>query len=224
MSRFIIKHRFHPENDYRVLELAKFLEFSQRLFDCRAFFDDGDNPINLEQKHLEAFLKSQSDLGKAGITFDLFSLPPSERNDQTEVVEVHTRTAANSQFIDSLTLKISSSFSEDHLYSLEELVSIIRPFEAFVAEWQNERDLDSHGRQRTIQNFSRPSILRGWHFLDERLVTALGGIDKCLNTPAYNVRRMNNGVLIILCKGIFSSDNTEHLAIQRRAMEYLDLT
>jgi len=68
----------------------------------------------------------------------------------------------------------------------------------------------SMGDARKVPNFSY-------------LRRSIGGIDSCLRAPAWKVERLCQGVLIQLVKGLFDSDNPEHIKIQKEANKYFRL-
>jgi hypothetical protein len=103
----------------------------------------------------------------------------------------------------------------------EKSIKIFKPFEAYLSEGDNEFALDAYDRQSP--KFDKPAIIRGFHYLDEGMARAVGGIKHCLKAPAWHVERFCEGVLIELVPGLFDNSNPEHIRVQEEVMDYFDL-
>jgi hypothetical protein len=108
---------------------------------------------------------------------------------------------------------------------LEKSITLFKPFEAYVAEVSNETKLDSYMRQKALgaAEFSKPAIIRWFHYIDKQLVEAIGGVEFCLKAPAWRVERFCDGVLFQLCEELFDPNNLDHLQVQKQVMEYLEI-
>ena len=154
---------------------------------------------------------------------DFFSVPPGKRDDNTVRFEIHTGTHPDKIFIDFYDISIGEGRKVPDLSYFERSIQILKPFEAFLSEFDNEDALDSYDRQQAIPKFDKPALIRGFHYLDEGMARSIGGIDYCLKAPAWKVERFCEGVLIRLVPGLFDPENPEHLKIQRQAMKYFKL-
>lgn len=74
-----------------------------------------------------------------------------------------------------------------------------------------------------LENVSIAPYLCGVHFFGAAIVDLLGGMKKCLATPAHHVEQIADGVLIRLVDCTFTRHNPRHVEIQRRAMLHLGL-
>jgi hypothetical protein len=102
-------------------------------------------------------------------------------------------------------------------------VEVVRPFEAFIAVYSNEQELNAYERQRQHLKFDRPATLRWFHYLNAELVSSVGGIRRCLSAPVFKAERICQGVLFQVTKEWFDNSNPEHRDAQLRAMEYLGI-
>ena len=105
----------------------------------------------------------------------------------------------------------------------EGTVEVFEPFEAYLSEFTNEENLRWFERQQACPGFKRPAIIRGFHYMDEEFAKSVGGTEYCLKAPAWRVERFCDGVLIELTEALFDNDNSEHLAVQRKVMEYFGI-
>lgn len=226
MGNFTFYNRCRPCGDYRAHEIITSLTILKEAFCCENFYDGNDNVLKITSGSLKEILEKENaknPFPETGVGLHLFSIPPSKKDDSTLRFEIHTGTAPDSIFIDSLTVSIGNSLQETHLQYLVRFIEIFNPFESFIAEASNEKRLDSYMREQKIQVFGRPAIIRWWHFFDSKMVEMLGGIDYCLDAPAYRTEQLNQGILLVLCEGIFEPNDMEKLETQQRVMKYFNL-
>jgi len=158
-----------------------------------------------------------------GAMEDLYTIPPRNRDKDTVRIEIHTGTHAGEVQIDSYTLSIGDGRKVPDFGYFENFITVLKPFEAFLAEDKNEYRLNAYDRQQAEPGFTRPAIIRGFHYLDEGMADSIGGIKYCLKAPAWRVRKFCEGVLIELVPGLFDPTNPEHLRIQEEVMTYFSL-
>jgi hypothetical protein len=137
--------------------------------------------------------------------------------------EIHTGTNPDEVFVDSYDISIGESSKVPDFDYFEKSIEIFKPFEAYISEFKNESKLNSYDRQQAIPGFSKPAIIRGFHYLDKGMADSIGGIKYCLKAPAWRVRKFCEGVLIQLVPGLFDPTNPDHLQIQEHAMAYFRL-
>jgi hypothetical protein len=188
-------------------------------------YDKRNKPVHLTPSDLHTIFqkKLSKPFPDLGADVDLFSILPGKRDDNTVRFEIHTGTHADKNFIDTFDIAIGETEKVPDLSYFEKSIEILKPFEAFLAEFNNEDDLDSYDRQHAFPRFDKPAIIRGFHYMDEPLARSIGGINYCLKAPAWKVERFCEGVLIRLVPGLFDPNNPEHLKIQRQAMKYFKL-
>jgi hypothetical protein len=158
-----------------------------------------------------------------GANTDFFTKPPFRKDKSTVRIEIHTGTQPGGIFIDSFDISMDDGRKVPDLDCFNESVKVFKPFEAFLAEDENEHRLDAHDRQQAIPGFSKPAIIRGFHYLDKGMADSIGGIKYCLKAPAWRVRKFCEGVLIQLVPGLFDPENPDHLQIQEDAMAYFKM-
>jgi hypothetical protein len=225
MASYTLRQGCRPRGDFRIPEIIEYLSLMKEAFQIPELYDKRDKPVPLTPADLKSIF--QKNLSKhfpsIGATVDFFSLPPRKRDDNTVRFEFHTGTHTDEIFIDSYDISIGEPKKVPDLSYFERTIQILRPFEAFLSEFDNEVALDYYDRQQAIPKFDKPAIIRGFHYLDEGMARSIGGIDYCLKAPAWKVERFCEGVLIRLVPGLFDPDNPEHLKIQRQAMKYFKL-
>jgi len=224
MGSYIFRQRCRPRGDFRIYEVIQFLDLVKEAFGCSELYDSRSKPVDATRAGLAAIFekKAKKLLPGIGATVDFFTIPPRKRDNNTVRIEIHTGTYPKERFIDMYNISMDGRLVPAFRY-FRESIKVFKPFEAFLADGENEYRLDSYMRQQTIQRFSRPAIIRGFHYLDERMALSIGGIDYCLKAPAWRVERFCEGVLIQLVKGLFDADNPKHVQIQRDAMEYFNI-
>ncbi len=150
---------------------------------------------------------------------DFFSIQPKLRRNETVCFEIHTGTYTGEKFVDTYHVSVSDCPPVPDFKYLRRSIEIFRPFEAFLSESKNEKEMDAYDRFQTF-GFSRPSIIRGFHYLDETFAESIGGMDYCLKAPVWKVERFCEGVLIQLNEGVFDTENPSHLDAQQKVMKY----
>jgi hypothetical protein len=194
-------------------------------FGISELYDKRDRPVRLTLSNLQSIFQKNisKHFPEVGANVDFFSLPPGKRDNNTVRFEIHTGTHRDEIFIDFYDISIGEGRKVPDLSYFEKSIEILRPFEAFLSEFNNEISLDWYDRQQAIPKFDKPAIIRGFHYLDKGMARSIGGIDHCLKAPAWKVERFCEGVLIRLVPGLFDPENPEHLKIQRQAMKYFKL-
>jgi len=195
----------------------------QEAFGLDRLYEKNSEPVELQEPGLLHAFERKRDkrFPGIGISIDFFSLPPKERRAETVRFEIHTGTNSDEPFLDTFNVSIGYSSPVPHSNYLKRSIEILRPFEAFLSEDHNEENLHSYERQRTTPGFTRPAIIRGFHYVDEGLARSIGGLDHCLKAPAWKVERFCDGVLFQLIDGgLFDNDNAAHVEAQRRIMDY----
>jgi hypothetical protein len=225
MASYTLWQRCKPRGDFRTKEIIRFLNLMKRAFRFQVLFDRRDKPVALSTSILETAFQKVVNKRSPGVGVDVvfFSIPPSKRDNNTVRFEIHTGTHPEKIFVDSYDISIGDAKKVPDLSCFEKSIQILRPFEAFLSEFNNEIALDWYDRQQAIPRFDKPAIIRGFHYLDEDMARSIGGIDYCLKAPAWKVERFCEGVLIQLVPGLFDPENPEHLKIQRQAMKYFKL-
>jgi hypothetical protein len=118
--------------------------------------------------------------------------------------DFHTGTRPGELFIDHYNVDFGESGLRIDARSFRRGIELIRPFEAFLAELNNEDELDAYTRQQEVGLFKAPAIIRCLHYFDDVLASRVGGVDRCLKAPAHEVERLLNGVLINLVGNAFN--------------------
>lgn len=137
--------------------------------------------------------------------------------------ELHCGTHPDEIFVDFFNLDFGSNGPTPTAALVRNGVDVLSPFEAFVAELNNEYTMRAHARQNAIPGFSRPAIVRWLHYLDPTLVDSVGGVSRCMSAPVAAVHEIQDGILIQLTFDPFDPENQEHLAIQQNAMRHFGL-
>jgi hypothetical protein len=225
MGSYTLRQRCRPKGDFRILEIIRFLDLMKHAFRISELYDKRNKPVHLTPSDLNSrFQKiTKKVLPGCGIDIDFFSIPPRNRNDHTVRFEITTGNHPDKIFIDAYNIAIGEPKKVPDLSYFERSIQILKPFEAFLSEIDNEIALYSYDRQQAIPRFDKPAIIRGFHYLDEGMARSIGGIDYCLKAPAWKVERFCEGVLIRLVPGLFDPENPKHFKTQRQAMKYFKL-
>jgi hypothetical protein len=225
MNRYSFSQGCRPQGDFRVEEVTEFLHLFKEGFGCSSLYDSRNRPVDLTESGLRRIFKKEVDerFRALGVNVDFFTIPPDRRDDNTARIEIHTGTYPEKPFIDSYDIVIGDSRKVPDFSRFERSVEILRPFEGYISESLNESAWNTYDRQQAIPKFDKPAIIRGWHYLDEGMAQSIGGIRHCLKAPAWHVERFCEGVLIQLVPGLFDSDDSEHLDIQKAVMEYFHM-
>jgi hypothetical protein len=225
MASYSLGQLCKPRGDFRVAEIVDFLTLMKEAFRIPELYDKRNRPVPLTPSDLQNMFLRKIDktFPGIGVNVDFFSIPPRKRDDNTVRFEIHTGTRPDEIFIDFYDISIGEARQVPDLSYFEKSIQILKPFEAFLSEFDNEDALDSYDRQQAIPKFDKPALIRGFHYLDEGMARSIGGIDYCLKTPAWKVERFCEGVLIRLVPGLFDPENPEHLKIQKQAMKYFKI-
>jgi hypothetical protein len=214
-----------PRGDFRIPEMIEFFDLILEAFRLPALYDSRDRPLSMTETELNRILEKAAarQLPGLGADVDFFTIPPSRRDPNTARIEIHTGTSPDKKVIDFYSISMDDGRKVPDFEFFEKSIPIFKPFEAFLAEGDNEYELNSYDRQRANPGFTRPAIIRGFHYLDKDMARSIGGIKNCLKAPAWHVEKFCDGVLIELVPGLFDSQNPEHLRIQRDVMDYFDM-
>ena len=225
MGSYTLRQRCSPRGDFRIPEIIEYLTLMKEAFRVSELYDKRNKPVHLAPSNLHSIFQKKIDnrFPGIGVNVDFFTIPPGKRDDNTVRFEIHTGTHPDEIFIDTYNISIGEAQKVPDLSCFERSIQILKPFESFLSEFDNEDALDSYDRQQAIPEFDKPAIIRGFHYLDEGMARSIGGIDHCLKAPAWKVERFCDGVLIRLVPGLFDPENPEHLKIQRQAMKYFKL-
>jgi hypothetical protein len=224
MSSYILRQRCRPRGDFRIPEIIDFLHLAKEAFGCPALYDSDNRPVALTEAGLGRVFgrAGQRLLPGLGAIEHFFTIPPRKRDDNTVRIEIHTGRRPEEIGIDTYNISMGGGLVPDLEY-FERFIEIFKPFEAFLADDENEFRLDAYGRQKAVLGFKTPAIIRGFHYLDEGMARSIGGIDYCLKAPVWRAVRFCEGVLMELVPGPFNDENPKHRRIQEEAMEYFDI-
>lgn len=224
-GHYTLRQYCRPRGDLRVKEISEFLDLMKEALRFTTVYDDKSKPLDCSTNGIEELLRRERDpkFVHLGINTDLFSLPPRNRDDTTVRFDIHTGTFPGRVFVDSYDISIGGSEQVPDFSYFRQSIKIFMPFEAYLSEDENEYRLRAYERQQGIPQSDKPAIIRGFHYLDEGMAESIGGIDYCLNAPAWRVERFFKGVLIHLVPGIFDTFNPEHVQVQEDVMDYFHM-
>jgi hypothetical protein len=225
MNSYSLSQACRPRGDFRTDELVAYLSLMKKAFRFAVLYDKNSKPVEITANVLQIIFERNVDKGFPGIgvCVAFFSIPPRNRDMNTVRFEIHTGTNPDEVFVDSYDISIGESSKVPDFDYFEKSIEIFKPFEAYISEFKNESKLNSYDRQQAIPGFSKPAIIRGFHYLDKGMADSIGGIKYCLKAPAWRVRKFCEGVLIQLVPGLFDPTNPDHLQIQEHAMAYFRL-
>jgi hypothetical protein len=214
-----------PSGDFRVPEIVNFLYLVLEAFQISVLYGSDNKAENISEENLEKEFEKEAKklLPGVGVNMHFFSIPPRKRDLDTIFVQIHSGSEPDGPLIDSFSVSVNEKKLLPNFDYFEKFIKIFKPFEAFLADRDNEFQLDSYNRQRAIPQFSKPAIIRGLHYLDKNMARSIGGINYCLKAPAWHVDRFCEGVLIDLVPGVFDSSNPEDLEAQQDVMAYFDM-
>jgi hypothetical protein len=164
---------------------------------------------------------AKASISGAGADIDIFGR--LGEGDEYVACEIHTGTRPGEPFIDHYNVDFGSGGLLVGTDEFKAAVRAMRPFEAFLAELNNDDDLEAYDRQQQLGFFTAPAIIRGLHYFDRKLAAPIGGIEHCLKAPASRAEPFLDGVLIQLVDGPFDPMNTDHLRRQQDVMSYLGI-
>jgi hypothetical protein len=224
MANYRLDQLCRPSGSLRVSELAVLLSLISRVCGVATFEVAGEGPIAITPEALEGALQAaltEAPFAGAGADLDVFGRLGS--GDEYIRCEIHAGTASDEPFIDFYNVVLGERGPCIGVDEFKEAVQAIRPFEAFLAERNNEADLDAYNRQQQLGFFTAPAIIRALHYFDRELAASIGGIERCLKAPASRVEPFLDGVLIQLVEGPFDPTNADHLRRQQDVMSYLGI-
>lgn len=206
--------------------MAKWFALMRPAFGYSSLYGSNGKPVEVTVENLEKRLKDRlrrESFKEIGVNVDFFSISPLLRDENTVRFEISTGSGPGSRFIDGFNIQIGESRKVPERRYFRKSIEIFKPFEAYLSEFTNEQNLRWYERQQAQPGFPRPTIVRGFHYMDAEFAKSVGGVEHCLRMPAWRVERFCDGVLIELTETLFDNDNPEHLVVQRRAMEYLGI-
>ena len=112
----------------------------KQAFRISELYDKRNRPARLMPSDLNnRFQKISNKLFPGcGIDVDFFSIPPRNRDDNTVRFEIHTGTHPDKIFIDAYNISIGDGRKVPDLSYFEKSIQILKPFEAFLSEFDNE--------------------------------------------------------------------------------------
>jgi len=225
MSGYMFRQRCRPRGDFRIPQIMEFLDVMKEAFRYSRLYDSHDKPVELTETGLRKILEKNVDkvFPSIGATLDFFTIPPRKMDDDTVSFEIHTGTQPDEPFIDAYDISMDDKRKIPDFDYLERSIQIFKPFEAFLSETENEYQLNAFNRQRAHPGFSKPAIIRGFHYLDEGMARSIGGSTYCLKAPAWHVKKFCDGVLFELFPGPLDSDNPDHLEAQEGVVAYFNM-
>ena len=188
MSSYTFRQWCRPIGDLRVPEIMMFLHVINEAFGCADLYGANNKPADMTLDGLQRVLEKNihKKFPTLGASVEFFTIPPRERDDDTVRIEIHTGHHPEESFMDHYDLSMDGTLVPD-LQFLRDSIQIFEPFEACLEDDENEFRLGSFERENTIPKSDKPAIIRGFHYLDEFLTRSIGGIDYCLNAPAWKV-------------------------------------
>jgi len=225
VNSYSFRQGCRSRGDFRIDEIMEFFRLMQEAFRFVALYDTKEDPVELTASFVRKLFEKGVDnrFPQIGVVEHFFTMQPRRRDDNTVRFEIHTGTHPEKVFIDTYDIQMGDPRKVPDLSYFERSIEIFHPFEAYVAESENEYQLNAYNRQQAIPQFDKPAIIRGFHYLDEGMASSIGGINFCLKAPAWHVERFCDGVLIELVPGLFDSSNPEHLQVQEEVMGYFNL-
>jgi hypothetical protein len=225
VGSYTFDQRCRPRGDFRIDDIIGFFDLMKEAFRFPVLYDGNSKPVEISSRNLQRIFAKQIDKRFPGIGVGVafFSIPPRNRDNDTVRFEITTGTHPDEIFIDSYNISIGENRKVPDFDYFEKSIEIFKPFEAYVSEFKNESRINAYDREQAVPKWDRPAVIRGFHYLDEGMARAIGGISHCLKAPAWHVERFCEGVLIELVPGLFDNDNPEHIRVQEDVMDYFDL-
>lgn len=221
MSRFQFTIRLASTGSLHIAEIITFFNLMKSAFGCTDWVDADGRPILITSEFVEQSLrrlKSPAELQQFGavwVASPMGGNPPI----LLKMGVGGSRWTPNSFTADFIQLPTIPP-----LHFFRGAIEQIRPLEAFIFEQSNMNNLVSQRQRAPGGGRQKPPYALHWfHYICREYVNELGGFSHCLETPAYNVERLSEGLLFQLTKMPFDPENAEHCDIQLRAMEHLGL-
>ena len=224
MARFELVQRCWPTGSFRSAQVAELLELLTKACGLSGFETmDGEEfrPASGTLEQLFQAALKDAPFREGGADVDIHGRVDGTR--EYIRCDLHTGTKPGGPFIDHYNVDFGKSGLRVSLAEFKGAVQIMRPFEAFLAELNNEDALDAYTRQQQVKAFEAPAIIRSFHYLDAGMAANLGGVAHCLRAPANRVEEFLDGVLIELIDGSFDVDNPRHREVQSAVMQHLGL-
>jgi hypothetical protein len=225
MSDYGFYQLCRPSGDLRIPQISEFLYLVREAFQLSVLYDSNSKPADISEAGLEKKYEKESKelLPGLGAYLHFYTISPRKMDHNTMAIDIHTGTDPEEAAIDSFNILMGAKKNLPDFEYFEKSIKIFKPFEAFLADHENEFQLRARDRQREIGGFTKPAVIRGLHYLDKDMARSIGGINYCLKAPAWHVDKFCEGVLIDLVPGVFDSTNPEHLEAQQKVMAYFDM-
>jgi hypothetical protein len=224
MPHYALDQRCWPTGDLRVEGIATLLSLIRAPCGISAFELAGGRAFTATPEAIQGVLRpllAKTSVPGAGADVDIFG----RLGDSDDYVsfEIHTGTHAGEPFIDHYNIDFGADGLLVGIDDFKAAVRAMRPFEAFLAELNNDDDLDGYGRQQQVGFFAAPAIIRGLHYFDRQLAAPIGGLEHCLKAPASRAEPFLDGVLIQLVDERFDPTNPAHRRQQQDVMKHLGM-
>ena len=182
---FAFYMNWNAANDMRLSEVMETMLILKEAFGFPdVYTEEGPFPIT-EESFCRIIEKKATKTG-------LFLVLPAYRQEEPEGMAFRMVIGSPSEprlFRDYLILNIRDWVGVDKLGYMEKCVDATTCAEAFVSDWRNEEALNFFDRDKAVFYCGRPGIIRWWHYMDNKMVKNLGGLDFCLKAPAWRVRQ-----------------------------------
>ena len=218
MSRFQFTQRCRSNGELRIGDAISFMTLMQEAFQVSSWIDSEDRTVDLVHDSIESALRSKvsdSDFKRFGVTWVVKS------NGNEAPIVLKMAMGGDEWSPNFFTTDFSRTSVLPDLQFFKRAIQSIRPFESFILDENNEREL-----RRELSTKPRsevPLILRWFHYMDSSLVDLVGGVQRCVETPAFKVDPFCDGVLFQLTEAAFEADNPQHKRLQLAAMRHLGL-
>lgn len=223
MGRFTFEQRCVPQGIVRVAEAVGFLTAMRNGLGLKELRDADGNIVELTEGHLTTLIAhelAQQQFPTVGGEVHLFG----ERGGLSVRLEFRTGIAQGEKFREFFNTCLDPGMELPSVQFLEESINNVKPYEAFVSEAENEDFWNSYDREFSVAGkFEKPALIRWFHYFDEEVVKALGGFDHCLQAPAWDARRFNQGVILQLTERPTEMTKATGREIQRQVMDFFAL-
>lgn len=206
----------------RVADTVKFVRLTQDAFGRSGWTDSDGHVVELAEGPMERAIRG----GDASTKIARFGATWVAKSTGSAIPIVVTVTTGGDQWaLNDFTVNFSRTQELPEISYFRHAIELVRPFEAMVLDLDNDDHLRTAGvvTPRMAPHGSRVASLRWLHYLDRGLAEKVGGLPRCLATPAYRVEPFCDGVLIQLTPEPFDAQNQDHCAAQRRAMQFLGI-
>ena len=224
MPHYALDQRCRPAGSLRAEGIAALLSLIKASCGVSGFELAGGQSFTGTPEAIAALLQSimaKASVPGAGADVDIFGRLPN--GGDYIACEIHTGTNPGEPFIDHYNIDFGAGGLLVDTSDFKKALLAMRPFEAFLAELNNDDDLDAYGRQQQV-GYAAPAIIRGLHYFDRQLAAQIGGLAHCLRAPASKVEPFLEGLLIQLVDEPFDPAKSEHLERQQAVMKHLGMT